>query len=234
MSKNNRRPHHHHERTEARRLALQVLYQSEMVERAPSAILAEKTYVAEEGVPSAYAERLLQGVEAHREEIDDQLRSASENWTLSRMPAVDRALLRMAACEMLYVDEVPLSVSINEAVELAKRFGGGDDSHRFVNGILGRIARGIEAEGARAGKDGLPSAVDMAAAAFAREAAEEGAPSAVAEKDAVAAGAPFEGAQAAQGPADAAAAGGEGAAEPEVSTEKPAPDGVPADNAGEE
>ena len=154
MSKKTRRPHHHHERTEARRLALQVLYQSEMVEKAPSAILADKAYVAEEGVPSAYAERLLQGVEEHREEIDDQLRTASENWTLSRMPAVDRALLRMAACEMLYVDEVPLSVSINEAVELAKRFGGGDDSHRFVNGILGRIARGIEAEGAQRGRRG--------------------------------------------------------------------------------
>ncbi|HIT51825.1 MAG TPA: transcription antitermination factor NusB [Candidatus Aveggerthella excrementigallinarum] len=212
MSKKNRRPHHHHERTEARRLALQVLYQSEMVEKAPSAILADKAYVAEEGVPSAYAERLLRGVEEHREEIDDQLRTASENWTLSRMPAVDRALLRMAACEMLYVDEVPLSVSINEAVELAKRFGGGDDSHRFVNGILGRIARGIEAEGAQAAEEELPSAVDLAAAAFARELAEEG-------EAPVAAG---------------AAAMPQDAAEPAVSAEKPAPAAVSAEDAAQE
>lgn len=212
MSKKNRRPHHHHERTEARRLALQVLYQSEMVEKAPSAILADKAYVAEEGVPSAYAERLLRGVEEHREEIDDQLRTASENWTLSRMPAVDRALLRMAACEMLYVDEVPLSVSINEAVELAKRFGGGDDSHRFVNGILGRIARGIEAEGAQAAEEELPSAVDLAAAAFARELAEEGEVPVAAD----------------------AAAMPQDAAEPAVSAEKPAPAAVSAEDAAQE
>lgn len=212
MSKKNRRPHHHHERTEARRLALQVLYQSEMVEKAPSAILADKAYVAEEGVPSAYAERLLRGVEEHREEIDDQLRTASENWTLSRMPAVDRALLRMAACEMLYVDEVPLSVSINEAVELAKRFGGGDDSHRFVNGILGRIARGFEAEGAQAAEEELPSAVDLAAAAFARELAEEGEAPVAAD----------------------AAAMPQDAAEPAVSAEKPAPAAVSAEDAAQE
>lgn len=212
MSKKTRRPHHHHERTEARRLALQVLYQSEMVEKAPSAILADKAYVAEEGVPSAYAERLLKGVEEHREEIDDQLRTASENWTLSRMPAVDRALLRMAACEMLYVDEVPLSVSINEAVELAKRFGGGDDSHRFVNGILGRIARGIEAEGAQAAEEELPSAVDLAAAAFARELAEEGEAPVAAD----------------------AAAMPQDAAEPAVSAEKPAPAAVSAEDAAQE
>ncbi len=212
MSKKNRRPHHHHERTEARRLALQVLYQSEMVEKAPSAILADKAYVAEEGVPSAYAERLLRGVEEHREEIDDQLRTASENWTLSRMPAVDRALLRMAACEMLYVDEVPLSVSINEAVELAKRFGGGDDSHRFVNGILGRIARGIEAEAAQAAEEELPSAVDLAAAAFARELSEEGEAPVAAD----------------------AAAMPQDAAEPAVSAEKPAPAAVSAEDAAQE
>lgn len=226
MSKKNRRPHHHHERTEARRLALQVLYQSEMVEKAPSAILADKAYVAEEGVPSAYAERLLKGVEEHREEIDDQLRTASENWTLSRMPAVDRALLRMAACEMLYVDEVPLSVSINEAVELAKRFGGGDDSHRFVNGILGRIARGIEAEGAQAAEEELPSAVDLAAAAFARELAEEGEAPAPAAADA---------AETPQEAADTAVAvGAPDAAEPAVSTEKPAPAAVSAEDAAQE
>lgn len=180
MSKKSKRPNHHHERTEARRLALQVLYQSEMVEKAPSAILEDASYIAEQGVPSAYAERLLRGVEEHREEIDDALRTSSENWTLSRMPAVDRSILRLAVCEMLYVDGVPLSVSINEAVELAKSFGGGDDSHRFVNGILGRIARGIEEEGAaaqsaQADGAGLPSAVAMVAAEFARSQEAEGA-----------------------------------------------------------
>lgn len=62
------------------------------------------------------------------------------------MPVVDRCLLRQTVYEMLYVDDVPISVSINEAVELAKQFGGDDDSHKFVNGVLGKIARQIEEE----------------------------------------------------------------------------------------
>ena len=132
------------DRSDARRLALQILYQSEMMEESPVAIVEESRYVAEEGIPSEYAKQLLQGVAEHQEEIDDQVRAVSENWTLTRMPAVDRSLLRLSVYEMLYVDDVPLSVSINEAVELAKGFGGEDDSHRFVNGVLGRIARAIE------------------------------------------------------------------------------------------
>ena len=62
------------------------------------------------------------------------------------MPVVDRAILRIAVYEMLYVDEVPVSVAINEAVELAKMYGGEDESSRFVNGVLGRIARAEESE----------------------------------------------------------------------------------------
>lgn len=60
------------------------------------------------------------------------------------MPIVDRSILRLAAYEMMYVDDVPVSVSINEAVELAKDFGGEDESPRFVNGVLGRIAKRLE------------------------------------------------------------------------------------------
>ena len=60
------------------------------------------------------------------------------------MPVVDRALLRLAVYEMVYVDDVPVSVAINEAVELAKIYGGEDESSRFVNGVLGRIARTME------------------------------------------------------------------------------------------
>lgn len=60
------------------------------------------------------------------------------------MPVIDRCLLRQTVFEMLYVEDVPISVSINEAVELAKKYGGEDDSHKFVNGILGKIARQIE------------------------------------------------------------------------------------------
>ncbi|MEG1397777.1 MAG: transcription antitermination factor NusB [Raoultibacter sp.] len=139
------KPARRHERTDARRLALQLLYQSEMLGQPASVFVEEQRYIAEEGVLSPYALGLLSGVEENQTAIDEYLKISSENWTLFRMPAVDRSLLRLAVYEMLYVKDVPLSVSINEAVELAKDFGGEDDSPRFVNGILGRIAKSIEA-----------------------------------------------------------------------------------------
>lgn len=80
----------------------------------------------------------------------------SENWSLARMPIVDRSILRLATFEMMYIDDVPTSVTINEAVELAKDFGGEDESHRFVNGILGRIAKMLEGRKTRGGVGGRP------------------------------------------------------------------------------
>ena len=134
-----------HDRTAARRLATQVLYQSDILEDDPAAIIADERLVDETQLLSKYARRLIEGATAHKETIDNDIISASENWALDRMPIVDRSLLRMAAFEMRYVDEVPISVTINEAVNLAKEFGG-DDSPRFVNGILGRIAIKLEEE----------------------------------------------------------------------------------------
>lgn len=133
-----------HERSRARCSALQILYQSEILQTSAHQLIVEGNYILEEGIPSAYAQQLVRGCQEHLEEIDKLINDASENWSLMRMPMVDRSLLRLAAYEMLYVDTVPLSVSINEMVELAKDFGGEDESHRFVNGILGRIALIIE------------------------------------------------------------------------------------------
>ena len=82
-------------------------------------------------------------MQEHQAAIDERLEGASENWALSRMPIVDRSILRLAVYEMFQREDVPVSVSINEAVELAKAFGGEDDSPRFVNGVLGRIARSM-------------------------------------------------------------------------------------------
>ena len=130
---------HQHDRSEARRLALQVLYQAEILETDPATIIEEGRLVDETQLWGNYARRLIEGATADQEAIDAELVEASENWALDRMPVVDRSLLRMAAYEMRSVDEVPISVSINEAVNLAKEFGG-EDSPRFVNGILGRIA----------------------------------------------------------------------------------------------
>ena len=153
-----------HERTRDRISAVQVLYTSELTGKSPSELLdcglcpADEAEAAEagafgrieEGTLTDYALALIHGVEANQAQVDERIEAASENWALSRMPIVDRSILRLAVFEMFNCDDVPVSVSINEAVELAKGFGGEDDSPRFVNGVLGRIARSMEGDGAGA------------------------------------------------------------------------------------
>lgn len=139
-----------HQRTAARRAALALLYTSEITEEHATAIAEEGRALEEAGPLSDYAQRLVRGVESHVAMIDKKLASTSENWSVHRMPIVDRCILRLAVYEMMFVDEVPTSVCINEAIELAKDFGGEDESPRFINGVLGRIARSMEAEPSRA------------------------------------------------------------------------------------
>lgn len=129
----------------ARRAAVQILYQSEIT-GVPADKLVDEGLVPEEAKANEYARELVCGVSAHRAELDRAIGESSQNWAIDRMPVVDRSVLRLAVYEMRYVDDVPQSVAINEAVELAKAFGGEDDSHRFVNGILGRLARLSESE----------------------------------------------------------------------------------------
>lgn len=134
-----------HERTAARQSALQVLYTSEIKGTRPSDLLDSGLVLEDDGKSlSDYAIGLIEGVDEKMLPIDVRLNSTSENWKLNRMPIVDRCILRLATYEMLFVDEVPVSVAINEAVDLAKDFGGEDESPRFVNGVLGRIARQLE------------------------------------------------------------------------------------------
>ena len=134
-----------HERTAARQGALQVLYTSEIKGIRPSDLLDSGLVLEDDGKSlSDYAIGLIEGVDEKMLPIDVRLNSTSENWKLNRMPIVDRCILRLATYEMLFVDEVPVSVAINEAVDLAKDFGGEDESPRFVNGVLGRIARQLE------------------------------------------------------------------------------------------
>lgn len=135
-----------HERTRARRAALQILYTSEITEISPADIAETETYLSDDGMLSDYAEAIVHGVAEHRDDIDGHLTATSENWSLARMPIVDRSILRLATYEMLYVEDVPTSVAINEAVELAKDFGGEDESPRFVNGVLGRIAKRLDGD----------------------------------------------------------------------------------------
>ncbi len=94
---------------------------------------------ADDGPPvPEYAADLVRGVQAHREQIDELLATYAEGWTLDRMPAVDRNILRIGAYELLWADDVPDGVAINEAVELAKDLST-DGSPAFVNGLLARL-----------------------------------------------------------------------------------------------
>ena len=127
------------ERRKARHQALHLLYQSEITGMNMGEILGTRAWSEEDGEPSAFCRELIAGVDEHHAEIDATIETISENWVLSRMPIVDRNILRMAAFEILYETDIPASVSINEAVEMAKVYGG-EDSSKFVNGILGRLA----------------------------------------------------------------------------------------------
>ena len=135
-----------HERTAARKNAAQILYSGAIRNVSAFDLLEEGTMTCLEKEISDYAYDLVKGVEEHKDELDKKLDSISKNWSVSRMPLMDLAILRIALYEMLYVDMVPISVSINEAVEMAKEFGGEDDSPKFVNGMLGNVARELEGE----------------------------------------------------------------------------------------
>jgi transcription antitermination protein NusB len=127
------------ERSRSRRMAMQILYQRDITGESVGCILGTKSYSTEEGEPDEFCRGLVTGVESHLPDIDETIGTVSENWSVSRMPLVDRNILRLATYEVLFEDDVPASVAINEAVELAKVFGG-EDSSKFVNGVLGKIA----------------------------------------------------------------------------------------------
>ena len=86
-----------------------------------------------------FAQKVIESVSAHAEEIDAVIRKVSEHWRLERMPRVDRNILRLGVCELMFMPDVPQRVTLNEAVELAKRYGG-EGSPGFVNGVLDRVA----------------------------------------------------------------------------------------------
>ena len=124
-------------RREARRAAIQILYQADVTGTEPDAVLTERT--AMEPVP-AFAGELVSGVDELLPQVDQILEEHAEGWRVARMPAVDRAILRVAVYELLARPDVPRAAAINEAVEAANELST-EDSGRFVNGVLGRIAR---------------------------------------------------------------------------------------------
>jgi transcription antitermination protein NusB len=124
----------------SRKIALETLYEHDVSGRPSADILGRHS----DDASFAYAATLVEGVGEHQTEIDELITRYAEDWTLSRMPPIDRTLLRLGVLELLYLD-VPAAVTINEAVDLAKQYSTAD-SGRFVNGILGRIAREAAAQ----------------------------------------------------------------------------------------
>lgn len=165
-------------RTLARCQALQLLFQAEACGRSVADVLAGD-YVLSEGPLVEYGEQLARGTDEHRAELDHVLSGAARNWSISRMSATDRNLLRVALYEILFEDDVDKAISIDECVELAKAFGSSDESSRFVNGVLGRVAADIDngvdvIEVAR--KNYEDSAAELASAAYGDEDDREYAP----------------------------------------------------------
>lgn len=142
-------------RRKSRQYALQALYQSDLsghpLSSAMNALwsgMLDGEGIEEDGRPPEseeveFAQKIAYGVEAGKDRIDELIESCSTNWRLARMPVVDRNILRMAAYELMECPEIPATVSINEAVELAKKYGTAD-SRAFVNGIVDRMARQLD------------------------------------------------------------------------------------------
>ena len=144
-------------RTRSREFALQVLYEIDVagpalrdalqdfwLDRSDLALSHDEKEAVEQDKQEPeireYTERLTEGTLDKLSTIDPTIERYAENWSMGRMACVDRNILRLAVYEMLFVEEIPLKVAINEAVELAKRYGEADSS-KFVNGILDRIAK---------------------------------------------------------------------------------------------
>jgi transcription antitermination protein NusB len=130
-------------RSRAREVAFQVLYQDDLNVRSNP---AEGDALLQKRLRSAdlvqFAQELVSGVRRHRAEIDDHIQRTADNWSLTRMAATDRNVLRLGAYEILHTD-TPVRAAINEAVELAKRFGSAQ-SAQFVNGILDQLMHSIK------------------------------------------------------------------------------------------
>ncbi|MBU5636576.1 transcription antitermination factor NusB [Geomonas sp. Red69] len=135
-------------RREGRELALQALYSKDLVTQDPNITLkrivesfgeGEDPTLSANSKAYAFASELVAGVASHLQEIDGRIAEKSKHWSMARMARVDLNILRLAVFELLFRPDIPKNVTMNEAIEVAKKFGA-DDSASFVNGILDEIA----------------------------------------------------------------------------------------------
>lgn len=130
-------------RRRARERALQALYRLDLAGGTSGEALSDVIGLIEGGSSDeikAFADRIINGVADNLEAIDEVIQGSSLNWRLARMAVVDRNVLRLAAFELLYCEDIPRKVTLNEAIEVGKRYGS-EDSGAFINGVLDRIAR---------------------------------------------------------------------------------------------
>ncbi|MES2769593.1 MAG: transcription antitermination factor NusB [Bdellovibrionota bacterium] len=129
----------------SREIALQVLYQMEF-DTALTPVQGLRQYedhFKNDQLSMDYSEKLINGIKEHQNQIDETIQKFSINWKISRMSHVDRNIIRLSIFEMTHLqDEVPKNASINEAIEIAKKFGSEDSSH-FINGILDQISKSL-------------------------------------------------------------------------------------------
>lgn len=130
-------------RRQAREIAMQVLYELELSKNEPRHVFQR---VVKEGAlqekDAAFVRELVFGTLGQLPHMDGIISSSSQLWNIKRLAAVDKSLLRMALYEMLYLQEIPVNVSINEAIELAKIYSG-ENAPKFINGILGKVAEDL-------------------------------------------------------------------------------------------
>jgi N utilization substance protein B len=127
-------------RRRGREAALQILFSIDLAGDPVEQVLRDHfAFLASSGEGREYAQVLVRGVTEKAQAIDEMIRKVSEHWRLERMPRVDRNILRLSAYELMFMPDVPRRVTLNEAVELAKRYAG-EGSPGFVNGVLDRIA----------------------------------------------------------------------------------------------
>ena len=129
-------------RSKARKRALDLVFAAEARGRAPGDFLADQV-AAGEAPTNPYTTTLVEGVADRLERIDELISTYAEGWSLARMPAVDRNVLRLGVLEVLWIDDVPDAVAVSEAVNLVKDLST-DESPAFVNGVLGNIVRDKE------------------------------------------------------------------------------------------
>ncbi len=127
-------------RRRARAVAIQALYEVDSAGHEPGAVIARLLGEVELSVPNAaFARELVEGVIRNRQKLDGNIRAFAPAWPLEQIPVIDRNILRLAIFEILLDNKVPIKVAINEAVELAKKYGS-ESAPKFINGVLGSVS----------------------------------------------------------------------------------------------